>query len=120
MGTPLHSSKGLRIYPGVEFEDMNALMMAYACETVDIRHAEAFIAEREYNRSLIRAKSVKLFMSQRRNTFEHEALKELSDAAHPRREQRDMTRQSQNEHRLLFIVLDLACILQKADLLDTR
>jgi hypothetical protein len=76
---------------------MNALMMAYACETVGIRHAEAFIAEREYNRSLIRAKSVKLFMSQRRNTFEHDfgALKELSDAkaAHPRREQRDMTRQ---------------------------
>jgi hypothetical protein len=68
------------------------MKLAYACETVDIIHAEAFIAEREYHRSLIIAKSRKMHMYKMHDKFDY-AINDLGKVrygTYPRRTQEEM------------------------------
>ena len=60
--------------------------MAYACETANIIHAEAYIAEGEYHRSLIRAKARKIQAQKTRDRFDGVIgdLVKIRDSAHPR------------------------------------
>jgi hypothetical protein len=85
--------KGLHIHPTVDAEDANAIALAFACETTDIAHAYAFIAEREYNRMLITAKSYRINMLKTRDHLEKAIgdLNSFRELAHPRRTPTEMT-----------------------------
>jgi hypothetical protein len=92
--------KGLYLSSDVDIKDANTIKLAYACETTDIIHAEAFIAEMEYHRSLIRAKSHKIHMHMTRDKFGNtiDDLRKIRHSTHPRRSQQEMTLRDKSIH----------------------
>ncbi|KIM85246.1 hypothetical protein PILCRDRAFT_354949 [Piloderma croceum F 1598] len=66
---PAYMLRGLHVPDSLNMADITTASSAYATETCQIIHAEAFIAERRYRQLLIAAQAYKLHMLQlRRNS----------------------------------------------------
>jgi hypothetical protein len=56
------------------------ISLAYACETIDIMQAEAYLAERRYNQFLVAAKPYRILMERTREDLD-KAKEDLRDFA---------------------------------------